>query len=310
MAYRSTLVLSHFWLAFITFAVSVVLGAWQMWARSPLHGGPADPELYYRSVTAHGTALAYVFPTLIAMGFGYAVSVSALDRPLRGEKLAWTGFALVLVGIFVSVAGRAMREQPGPLSLLPAAHGKPFLLPRRRARRRRVVVLGGTDGLQHGRLETGASRRTRPSRDVRDGGERAALGVDFGRRRAGAPVPDSAHGARLDFDRGCRARAHALLLDAAPHRVLLAVAGVRRLVHATAASGGCAALQRSHGAGGVRAVPGRGDASRDPSPVRGSAHRHRLQVPAHGLHRGRGDSDAPDGRRNHFIAGGRRSPAR
>src|SRR5262249_41733687 len=153
------------------------------------------------------------------------------------------------------------------LYLLPAAHGKPVLLPRRRARRRRVVVLGGTDGLQHDRLETGASRRTRPSRDVRDGGERAALGVDFSRRGAGTPLPHSARGAWLDFECGCWARADALLLDAAPHRVLLAVAGVRRLLHATAASSGCAALQRSHGAGGVRAVPGRGDASRDPSPI-------------------------------------------
>src|SRR5262249_6101307 len=73
-----------------------------MWVRSPLHDGPADPELYYRSVTAHGTALAYVFPTLIAMGFGYAVTVSTLDR-LRGEKLAWIGFALVLVGALMSM---------------------------------------------------------------------------------------------------------------------------------------------------------------------------------------------------------------
>ena len=116
MLRSSRLVLSHFWVAFATFAGSVVLGAWQMWARSPLHGGPADPELYYRSVTAHGTALAYVFPTLIAMGFGYAVSVSALDRPLRGENLAWTGFALVLVGTLMSVLAVASGTRATGLS--------------------------------------------------------------------------------------------------------------------------------------------------------------------------------------------------
>jgi cytochrome c oxidase subunit I len=122
----SRLVLSHFWLAFAIFAGSVVLGAWQMWARSPLHGGPADPELYYRSVTAHGTALAYVFPTLIAMGFGYAVSVSALDRSLRGEKLAWTGFALVLVGTLMSVLAVASGNSSVLYTFYPPLTGSPF----------------------------------------------------------------------------------------------------------------------------------------------------------------------------------------
>jgi cytochrome c oxidase subunit 1 len=122
----SRLILSHFWLAFVTFAGSVVLGVWQMWARSPLHGGPADPELYYRSVTAHGTALAYVFPTLIAMGFGYAVSVSALDRPLRGEKLAWIGFALVLVGAVMSILTVAGGNATVLYTFYPPLTGSPF----------------------------------------------------------------------------------------------------------------------------------------------------------------------------------------
>jgi cytochrome c oxidase subunit 1 len=122
----SRLVLSHFWLAFVTFAGSILLGVWQMWARSPLHGGPADPELYYRSVTAHGTALAYVFPTLIAMGFGYAVSVSALDRPLRGERLAWVGFGLVLVGALMSVLAVAGGNASVLYTFYPPLTGSPF----------------------------------------------------------------------------------------------------------------------------------------------------------------------------------------
>ena len=126
MLRSSRLVLSHFWLAFITFAGFVPLGVWQMWVRSPLHGGPADPELYYRSVTAHGTALAYVFPTLIAMGFGYAITVSALDRPLRGEKLAWIGFALVLVGALMSVLAVAGGNSSVLYTFYPPLTGSPF----------------------------------------------------------------------------------------------------------------------------------------------------------------------------------------
>jgi cytochrome c oxidase subunit I len=120
------LVLAHFWLAFAAFAGSIVLGAWQMFARSPLHSGPADAELYYRSVTAHGTALAYVFPTLIAMGFGYAVCVSALDRPLRGERFAWAGFVLVLVGALMSLLAVAAGNSSVLYTFYPPLTGSPF----------------------------------------------------------------------------------------------------------------------------------------------------------------------------------------
>jgi len=82
------LVLAHFWLGFISFGGALLLGAWQMWVRSPLHPWLKNPELYYRSVTAHGSAMAYVFPTLIAMGFGYAVTELALKKPLIGTRWA------------------------------------------------------------------------------------------------------------------------------------------------------------------------------------------------------------------------------
>jgi len=92
------LTLAHWGVAFAAFAAAVVLGAWQMFVRSPLHPWLSDAELYYRSVTAHGTALGYVFPTLIAMGLGYAVCATTLDRPLRGSGWAWAGFWLLIVG--------------------------------------------------------------------------------------------------------------------------------------------------------------------------------------------------------------------
>jgi cytochrome c oxidase subunit 1 len=92
------LVLAHFWVAFAAFGLALLLGEWQMIVRSPLHSWPDRPELYYRSVTAHGSAMAYVFPTLVAMGFGYAICVSALKRPLAGMRAAWIAFWLVIAG--------------------------------------------------------------------------------------------------------------------------------------------------------------------------------------------------------------------
>jgi cytochrome c oxidase subunit I len=98
------LILAHFWLAFSVFGVALVLGAWQMFIRSPLHTWISDPEWYYRSLTAHGTIMGYVFPTLVAMGFGYAISESSLGQPLIGRRWAWAGFGLVLVGAVTAIA--------------------------------------------------------------------------------------------------------------------------------------------------------------------------------------------------------------
>ena len=64
MTHANRLILAHLWLAFGSFAAAAVLGAWQMWLRSPLHAPFAKPELYFLSVTAHGTVMAYVVTTL------------------------------------------------------------------------------------------------------------------------------------------------------------------------------------------------------------------------------------------------------
>jgi cytochrome c oxidase subunit 1 len=101
-------VLAHFWLAFILFGVALLLGAWQMLVRSPLHPWLHDPELYYRSVTEHGTVMGYAFPTLIAMGFGYAVTELSLKRPLIGARWAWLGFILLALGAVTASAPVAL----------------------------------------------------------------------------------------------------------------------------------------------------------------------------------------------------------
>ena len=97
------LILAHFWLAFAAFAAVLPLGAWQMFIRSPLHAWIGDPEWYYRSVTAHGTVMAYVMPTLVAMAFGYFITEAALERPLIGRNWAWLGFALLAAGTVIAL---------------------------------------------------------------------------------------------------------------------------------------------------------------------------------------------------------------
>src|ERR1700712_1991087 len=97
------LILAHFWLAFGLFGLALVLGAWQMFIRSPMAAWIGNPEWYYRSLTAHGTVMAYVFPTLVAMGFGYAISESSLKQPLVGLRWAWAGFWLIVVGTVTAI---------------------------------------------------------------------------------------------------------------------------------------------------------------------------------------------------------------
>lgn len=102
------LILAHFWLAFAAFLLALVLGEWQMYIRSPLHDWIGNPELYYRSVTAHGSAMAYVFPLLVAMGFGYAIAELALEQPLIGLRWAWAAFVLVVLGTVTAMAPVSM----------------------------------------------------------------------------------------------------------------------------------------------------------------------------------------------------------
>ena len=120
------LVLAHFWVAIVAFAAAMVLGAWQMYARSPLAAGTGDPELYYRSVTAHGTVMAYVFPLLVAMGFGYAISELSLKQPLVGRRWAWAGFWLAIVGTVMASVPIALGRASVLYTFYPPLIGSPF----------------------------------------------------------------------------------------------------------------------------------------------------------------------------------------
>jgi cytochrome c oxidase subunit 1 len=120
------LIIAHFWLAFGLFGLALLLGAWQMLMRSPLSGWLENPEWYYRSLTAHGTVMAYVFPTLVAMGFGYAISESALEQPLIGRRWAWAGFWLVAVGSVTAVVPVALGRASVLYTFYPPLIGNAF----------------------------------------------------------------------------------------------------------------------------------------------------------------------------------------
>ena len=120
------LILAHFWLAFAVFGLALLLGAWQMFIRSPLHTWITNPEWYYRSLTAHGTVMGYVFPTLVAMGFGYAISESALKQPLIGRRWAWTGFWLIVVGSVTAMVPVSLGLASVLYTFYPPLIGSPF----------------------------------------------------------------------------------------------------------------------------------------------------------------------------------------
>jgi cytochrome c oxidase subunit 1 len=120
------LVLAHFWFAFIAFGAALLLGAWQMLVRSPLLPWVGDPELYYRSVTEHGTVMAYVLPTLVAMGFGYAIVELALRQPLVGLRWAWAAFWLLMAGAVMASAAVASGRASVLFTFYPPLIGSPF----------------------------------------------------------------------------------------------------------------------------------------------------------------------------------------
>jgi cytochrome c oxidase subunit 1 len=120
------LILAHFWLAFAVFGLALCLGAWQMFVRSPLLTWISNPEWYYRSLTAHGTVMGYVFPTLVAMGFGYAISESALNQRLVGVRFAWAGFWLIVVGAIMAMVPVALGRASVLYTFYPPLIGNAF----------------------------------------------------------------------------------------------------------------------------------------------------------------------------------------
>lgn len=126
MLVNRKLILAHFWFAFAVFGLALCLGAWQMFVRSPLYTWISNPEWYYRSLTAHGTVMGYVFPTLVAMGFGYAITESALQQRLVGVRWAWAGFWLIVIGAIMAMVPVALGRASVLYTFYPPLIGSPF----------------------------------------------------------------------------------------------------------------------------------------------------------------------------------------
>jgi len=90
------LALAHIWVAFALFAVGTVLGLYQLLERAEVV--PTSASLYYGSVTLHGVVEAFVLTTFFILGFGFFVTSTSLERPIRWPRLAWLGFSIMLGG--------------------------------------------------------------------------------------------------------------------------------------------------------------------------------------------------------------------
>src|SRR3954467_1781853 len=120
------LCLAHFWVAFAAFLAAALLGAWQMWVRSPLGAHVGTPGQYFMSVTAHGVAMAYVLTTFFIMGFGYFVAVTALARPLPGKLWAGSAFWMAIVGVVMVLVPILMGQASVLFTFYPPLTASPW----------------------------------------------------------------------------------------------------------------------------------------------------------------------------------------
>jgi cytochrome c oxidase subunit 1 len=67
-----------------------------------------------------------VFPTLIAMGFGYAVTEAVLERPMIGARWAWAGFVLVAIGTVTAIVPVSLGLASVLYTFYPPMIGSPF----------------------------------------------------------------------------------------------------------------------------------------------------------------------------------------
>ena len=225
-----------------------------MLVRSPMPAPSFTPVNYFLSVTAHGSLMAYVLTTFFIMGFGYFVAERRLRRPLPALGWAWAGFFVAVFGTAARRRHRAARARVRALYFLSAADGERWFYIG-------LVLVVAASWIwcvimivAMRRWKAANPGHARAARHVRDGGERGPVAVDDGRRRHRACVPGHSRGVGMGDDGRCRPQPHAVLVDAARHRLFLAVSRLHRVLHDGAGGRRRPALQRHDGPPYLRPV--------------------------------------------------------
>ena len=121
------LALSHFWVAFGTFALAAVMGLYQVVERSGFFGFLESREVYYASVTTHGVIMGFVLTTFFIMGFGYYVATTTLKLPVWNKPFAWTGFIVALIGVLMALIPLLSGQASVLYTFYPPLEAHPFL---------------------------------------------------------------------------------------------------------------------------------------------------------------------------------------
>ena len=103
MTRADRLPLAHIAVAVTAFGAAACMALMQALSRANLDLPFRSAQIYYLSVTAHGTLMALVFTTFFIMGLGYALVPRALGRPLLHEGLAWVSFWIALAGTLATL---------------------------------------------------------------------------------------------------------------------------------------------------------------------------------------------------------------
>ena len=97
------LALANIGVSVAAFGIAAGMALMQALSRANLDLPFRTADMYYMSVTAHGTLMALVFTTFFIMGFGYVVAERTLERPVPFRALAWGSFWLAVVGTLATV---------------------------------------------------------------------------------------------------------------------------------------------------------------------------------------------------------------
>ena len=90
--------------AVAAFGIAAAMAIMQALSRANLDLPFRSADMYYMSVTAHGTLMALVFTTFFIMGFGYVVAQQTLGTALAMRRTAWASFWIALLGTLAAVA--------------------------------------------------------------------------------------------------------------------------------------------------------------------------------------------------------------